>query len=154
MSLEHNYLDVKTCESIINDYLAYFTIIKKDFLSQAAPIMVNHITVKLSLEAFTNKESIIHVLNIMNVEFDEKTLWANIVNHNVEDNPIHAYKRFCHEFLSIYIATYLNNYSDRAYHSLLTKLTKRVLKFSLVNIYKDFIFYFNTYVCIFKYSSV
>jgi hypothetical protein len=144
MSLKYNYFDVKTCESIIEDYLAYFTIIKKDFLSQTSPVMIKSITIKLSLSAFTDKESIIAVLNIMNVSFDEKTLDVNIKNDNVENNPINIYKSFCHEFLSIYISTYLTNYSDNSFHLLLAKATKRILKFSFLNTYKDFIFYFNT----------
>jgi hypothetical protein len=144
MSLKYNSFEINTCESIINDYLAYFTIIKKDFLSQTSPIMIKSITVKLSLSAFTDKDSIITVLNRMNVTFDEKTLHVYIPNDNVENNPINSYKLFCHEFLSIYMATYLNHYCDTEFNILIDKLTKRILKFSLINMYKDFVFYFNT----------
>lgn len=143
--LECNSLNVQPCKHLINNYMSYFSIIKKNFLSENAPIMITSITIKLKLASFTDNASIIKVLDDLNVSYCKDNITVTLINHNSTDNPLIIYKSFCHEFIVAYISNYLNDYSSS---NSLTKLTdhacNRITKFSFSNYYKDFLFYLNT----------
>ena len=98
MSLKHNSVCTETFKSIIENYLAYFHVIKKDYLSATKPVMITQIDVKISLNAFTSRDCIVDTLKTLNVDFDSTLMVVSLKNENPKENPINAYKQFCHDF--------------------------------------------------------
>lgn len=137
MTLKYNFICTDTCESIINNYLAYFRVVNLDSNT-------NKVQVKIALNAFTSKSCITDTLQELNIDFDSTSMIVSLTKGNLDKNLLTTYKLFCHDFLSLYISKYHSSFSQNELPMLISLNTKRILKFSIFNVLKDFSFYMNT----------